>query len=129
MEHRGGLAARLESIASEAGLAGFGICAADPFPEVREEIERRVADGSHGGLGFTYARPQVATDLRSSFPWAVSLVVGVASYLPAAGNPGPARPATGQSRMEGSRLQRLDQLAESLHPSLRRKHIHEVKAV
>jgi epoxyqueuosine reductase len=96
VEHRGGLAARLESIATDAGLAGFGICDAGPFPDVRREIERRVAEGSHGGLGFTYARPETATDIRSSFPWAVSLVVGAAAYLPAAGSPGAARAGTGR---------------------------------
>ena len=96
MEPHHGLAARLRAIATEAGLAGFGICAADPFPEVREEIERRVAEGSHGGLGFTYAGPDAATDVGSSFPWAVSLVVGAAAYLPPAGSPGPPMPGTGR---------------------------------
>lgn len=39
-------------------------------------------------MGFTFTDPDVSTDIRRSFPWAERLVVGIRSYLPAAGHPG-----------------------------------------
>ncbi len=87
---------RLRDTAQQAGLDGFGVCAADPFPEVRSSLEARVADGKSGKLRFTFARPEVATDVRASFSWARCLVVGARSYLPDGGDPGPSRAATGR---------------------------------
>lgn len=90
------LAARLRSVAIESGLAGFGVCSADPFSPERAAIEERVADGLHGGLRFTYADPVAATDVRTSFPWAQSLAVGAFAYVPGSGNPGPSAPGSGR---------------------------------
>lgn len=78
----------------EAGLHGVGVATAEPFPEVRRELERRATSGEAAGMRFTYTDPAVATDVRRSFPWARSLVVGATAYLPAAGDPGPAVPGT-----------------------------------
>ncbi|MDP8958133.1 MAG: tRNA epoxyqueuosine(34) reductase QueG [Actinomycetota bacterium] len=89
--------ALLESLrraALEGGLVGFGVCSADPFPSVKAQLEARVADGSSGRLRFTFARPDISTDVRRTFPWAKRLVVAASSYLPSAGDPGPARPQT-----------------------------------
>ncbi len=86
----------LEQTARWHGCAGFGICRADPFTETEREIERRRATGLAGNLAFTYRNPARATDVRASFPWARRLVVLSWSYLPAAGDPGPARPGTGR---------------------------------
>jgi len=84
----------LRGLGLGAGLHGLGFTGADPFPEVRREMERRAASGESAALRFTYADPAVATDVTRSFPWARSLVVGAMAYLPAAGSPGPAEPGT-----------------------------------
>jgi len=73
------------------GLVRLGICDAEPFADVRVEMNRRKAGGEAGRLRFTYTDPEVATDIRRTFPWANRLVVGAITYLPAAGNPGPLR--------------------------------------
>jgi epoxyqueuosine reductase len=90
------LETRLEEAASAAGAAGFGICDAGPFDDVRSELERRKEDGSHAGLTFTYNDPVRSTDVAASLPWARRLVVAAWSYLPGAGSPGPEVPGTGR---------------------------------
>jgi hypothetical protein len=78
--------------AAGADLDRLGWTTADPFPAVRDEIERRVADGSSGRLGFTYSDPA-----RSTTPHR-DLAVGrvdrrrtALTYLPHAGTrPDPA---------------------------------------
>ncbi len=90
------LTARLRTAAADAGLAGFGVCHTDPFPDVRAEIDARVAAGLHGGLRFTYADPATATDIRASLPWAERLVVAASAYVPGAGSPGSDTPGWGR---------------------------------
>lgn len=90
----GDLAAAVRRAGLDAGLHGVGVTAADPFPEVAAEMHRRQASGEASGMRFTYSEPAVATDVRRSFPWARSLVVGAWAYLPAAGAPGGAAPGT-----------------------------------
>lgn len=90
------LVERLRTAAFEAGLVGFGVATADPFPEVRHQLEARVATGMSGRLRFTFSQPERAADVRQSFPWAERLVVGAWSYMPEAGDPGPARAGTGR---------------------------------
>ncbi len=90
------LAQRLRSITETEGLDGFGICSAEPFPDVAETLRERAAAGQAGRLKFTFASPDVATDVRKSFPWAERLVVGAHAYLPQAGDPGPPDGATGR---------------------------------
>lgn len=91
------LEARVEAAAQTAGTAGFGIASAEPFPEVRSELERRRAEGSHAALTFTYNDPARSTDVRASIPWAQRLVVVAWPYVDAAGSPGP--PAAGTGRV------------------------------
>ncbi len=79
---------KLRSTALAAGAIGVGVTTADPFPESREELRRRTANGQRGELGFTYGDPSTSTDVRRSFPWANSLVVIAVPYLPDAGSPG-----------------------------------------
>ncbi|MFH2072783.1 MAG: 4Fe-4S double cluster binding domain-containing protein [Actinomycetota bacterium] len=86
----------VRSVGAAAGLAGVGVCRADPFLDTRADLEARVAAGLHGGLRFTYADPETATDVRASFPWAERLVVAAYGYVPGAGNPGPGAPGTGR---------------------------------
>jgi epoxyqueuosine reductase len=90
------LATRIDEVASRAGFAGIGFCSADPFSETRRDLQARVAGGLHAGMRFTFGDPATACDVRRSFPWARSLVVGARSYLPAAGSPGPPAPGTGR---------------------------------
>lgn len=78
---------RLREAGLAAGLEAVGFADAAPFAEVAGTIQDRVAAGLHGRLTFTYAQPEVATDVSASFGWARSLVVGARSYLPEAGSP------------------------------------------
>jgi epoxyqueuosine reductase len=91
------LLSRLQAIALSRGLVGFGVCAAEPFDETRDDIERAVESGRSAGLTFTFTDPKRSTDVTRSFPWADRLVVGAHAYLPAAGSPGPG--ATGSGRI------------------------------
>jgi epoxyqueuosine reductase len=79
-----------------AALHGWGVTTAAPFTDVQAEMKRRIADGSHAGLRFTYADPSVSTDVRRTFPWAERLVVGAHAYAAPAGSPGPEAPGTGR---------------------------------
>jgi epoxyqueuosine reductase len=84
-----GLRHRLDQEAAAAGLDLFGVTAADAFPDVHGSLVTRRENGQATGLGFTYRDPRTATTPRDSFPWAMSLLVGARTYLPAAGSPGP----------------------------------------
>lgn len=86
----------LQQMSSAAGLDGLGVCSAEPFSDTRKAIDERNEAGYAGKLKFTYAHPETATDVRRTFPWAERLVVGVRSYLPDAGQPGPADGVTGR---------------------------------
>lgn len=86
----------LLELSAEAELDGLGVCSAAPFNNTRADIAERNESGHAGKLKFTYADPETATDIRRTFPWAQRMVVGVRSYLPDAGHPGPADGATGR---------------------------------
>lgn len=96
MEPEPRLRDELIALGLEAGLDRVGVCTADPFPDVRAELERRRFEGLSARLGFTFREPERSTDLRSTLPWAERLVVGGRAYLPAAGDPGPTMPGTGR---------------------------------
>lgn len=80
-------AGELARLALDSGADRFGICSAEPFSEVGAIIGERVESGMHGGLGFTFSRPEVAVDIRRTFGWAERLVVLGRGYLPEAGEP------------------------------------------
>ncbi len=88
--------ARLRRAGAAAGLVGFGVCHAGPFPDVRAVLQHRSTQGLAGKLRFTFVDPAGSTDVRHSFPWAERLVVGAWSYADDAGSPGPPRPNTGR---------------------------------
>ncbi len=90
------LADELRAIGDRAGLAGLGICDADPFPAVRADLEERRAAGLAAGMTFTFGDPARATDVRVTFPWARRMVVGAWSYAEASGNPAPRTGGTGR---------------------------------
>lgn len=75
------------------GCVSHGIAAAARFGEMELRLREAVAAGRSGGLGFTFARPEVAADVTTTFPWARRLVVAAHAYVPAAGTPagGPSR--------------------------------------
>ena len=74
----------LRRLGTAAGLCAVGACAADPFDEVRLEIERRRDEGLHGGMQFTFRNPARSTDPDRALPGARSLVVGAYDYQRAA---------------------------------------------
>ena len=78
------------------GLDRVGVCSTEPFVDTRINIEERKINGYSDRLGFTFTDPPRSTDITVTYPWAKSLVVAALTYLPAAGNPGPAQPGTGR---------------------------------
>ncbi|MDG2262092.1 MAG: tRNA epoxyqueuosine(34) reductase QueG [Actinomycetota bacterium] len=71
---------RLRAAGTEAGLEAVGVTSAEPFVEAREAIEARKARDFHGGMWFTYGRPERSTDPRRLLPEANSIVVGALGY-------------------------------------------------
>lgn len=81
------LTAELVALGRDAGLAAVGVATAEPFTEVRVELEARRRAGLHGGMQFTYRNPARSTDPSATVPGARRLVVGALAYpaaLPAA---------------------------------------------
>ena len=64
-----------------AGLDVVEIATAEPFVDVRRDLEARKADGLHGGMAFTYRRPSRSTDPAQALPGAAAIVVGARGYL------------------------------------------------
>ena len=60
----------LHALVLDRGAIGVGVCGAHPFMDVRDTITHRVRLGYSGGMRFTFANPERATDVRSSYPWA-----------------------------------------------------------
>lgn len=74
----------LRSVGLAAGLDVLEATSAEPFAEVRATLEERKAEGLHGGMNFTYRKPERSTDPARSLPEAAALLVGARSYyLPA----------------------------------------------
>ncbi len=86
----------LEAIAIAHGCAAFGVTHAGRFSGLADTLRRRIASGAAGKLGFTYKDPELASDVRQSYPWAASLVVVSWPYMPAAGQPGPFSAGSGR---------------------------------
>jgi epoxyqueuosine reductase len=63
-----------------AGLDAVGVAAAAPFATTRRHLADRKAAGLHGGMRFTYLRPDRSTDPTRALPDARALVVGARSY-------------------------------------------------
>jgi epoxyqueuosine reductase len=63
-----------------AGLDAVGVAPAAPFATTRRHLERRKAAGLHGGMAFTYRKPERSTDPRQALRNARALVVGARSY-------------------------------------------------
>ena len=64
-----------------AGLDAVEVTTAEPFVEVRRDLEERKAAGLHAGMAFTYRQPARSTDPEMALREAAALVVGARSYL------------------------------------------------
>ncbi len=71
----------LRAAGTGAGLDVLEVASAEPFVGVRRTLERRKAEGLHGGMAFTYRQPARSTDPERALPAARALVVGARSYL------------------------------------------------
>ncbi len=83
----------LRAVGIDAGLTAVGATTAEPFGEVRVELERRRGEGLHAGMQFTYRNPARSTDPSRSLADARTLVVGAYAFAGArspspAGGPG-----------------------------------------
>lgn len=75
----------LHDVAIGAGLVALGVTGVEPFDDTRRDLEKRRAEGLHGGMQFTYRDPERSTDATRLLPGARSLVVGAWPY--GAGDP------------------------------------------
>jgi epoxyqueuosine reductase len=87
----------LRAVGRAAGLDALGVADATPFEGTRVELERRKAAGLHGGMHFTYGRPERSTRPGAALPGARSLVVGARGYR-RADPPAPDRPGGAVAR-------------------------------
>jgi epoxyqueuosine reductase len=72
--------AELVALGRAHGLDAVGVAPAEPFGETRRILEERKAAGLHGGMAFTYRKPERSTDPTATVPGATALVVGARSY-------------------------------------------------
>lgn len=70
----------LRSVASTAGISALGVTDTQPFTEARRVIESQKSDGLHGGMHFTYGRPERSTDPALIVPGGTSIIVGLWAY-------------------------------------------------
>jgi epoxyqueuosine reductase len=76
----------LVALGREQGLDAVGVAPAAPFATTRRHLERRKAAGLHGGMAFTYRRPERSSDAGAALPGARALVVGARSYRRSSGS-------------------------------------------
>ena len=99
--------ADLVALGRDQGLDAVGVAPAEPFATTRRHLERRRAAGLHGGMAFTYRRPERSSDPGAALPGARALVVGARSYRrsgAAVGDLGP--PALAESAQPAGRVAR-----------------------
>lgn len=80
---------QLRDLATHHGASAFGVTTPRPFTESLAALRDHKASGMSGSLRFTYDEPEIATDVRQSFPWARSLIVVGVSYVARAFAPAP----------------------------------------
>lgn len=71
---------RIMGIGLDSGLAAIGVTGVEPFREARSNIEERKGRGLHGGMWFTYGRPERSSEPSRIMTGANSIVVGALSY-------------------------------------------------
>jgi len=92
--------ARILDSVRAGGLDAVGIAAATPFAESRQRIVERKERGLHGGMWFTYGRPERSTDPQRILAGAKSIIVAAMSYYRAE----PTRIATLPDSRQGDSL-------------------------
>ena len=75
------------SLARVSGADVVAVCDAEPFHGARATLVEHKKTGMSGPLRFTFDHPDEATDIRTTFPWATSLVVLGYDYLDDAAPP------------------------------------------
>lgn len=70
----------LRDLGRAAGLDRVGFASAVAFPDVRDLLVRRRAEGRHGGMAFTYRNPERSADPARILASARTLVVGARAY-------------------------------------------------
>ncbi len=98
----------LRAAGTAAGLEVVGVAPAEPFSGTRQHLESRKAAGLHGGMQFTYRRPERSTDPSLTLPAVAALVVGARSYR----RPDPDTPRGGGPMARVARYARSDHYAE-----------------
>src|SRR5262245_26198366 len=78
--------AGLVALGREQGLDAVGVAPAARFATTLRHLERRKAAGLHGGMAFTYRRPERSSDAGAALPGARALVVGARSYRRSGGS-------------------------------------------
>jgi epoxyqueuosine reductase len=78
---------QLRDLAASHGASAFGVAVAEPFTEALTTLRQHKTSGLSGSLRFTYDDPDVATDIRRSFPWAQSLIAVGVNYVARASGP------------------------------------------
>jgi epoxyqueuosine reductase len=74
------LTSELRGLLTDRGAAAVGVCTADPFDDTRGAVQRSVRLGYSAGMRFTFADPKRSTDVRTSLPWARSMLVCAFPY-------------------------------------------------
>src|SRR5690606_15192608 len=82
----------LRAVGLAAGIDVVEVASAEPFVAVRSTLLERRAAGLHGGMSFTYRKPERSTDPSRSLLDARSLVVGARNYLTETPEPPPDQP-------------------------------------
>ena len=70
----------LRALGLAAGLCAVGAASAEPFDEVRSELQRRRDTGLAADMQFTFRNPARSTDPDRTLPGAASLIVGAYDY-------------------------------------------------
>jgi epoxyqueuosine reductase len=96
-ERRVPTADELVTLGRRLGLDAAGVAPAEAFATTRRHLVRRRAAGLHGGMSFTYRRPERSSDPQAALPGARALVVGARGYRRTARDPaGRPSAATGE---------------------------------
>ncbi|MEM9034444.1 MAG: tRNA epoxyqueuosine(34) reductase QueG [Actinomycetota bacterium] len=85
----------LRAVGQAAGLAAVGVASAERFDDTLVVLRSRKERGLHGGMHFTYGRPERSTDPERTMPTARRLVVGALSYR----RTPPEEPEAGEARI------------------------------
>ncbi len=86
----------LLGVAREHGAATAGVSKVGIMDRERAKLVAHKANGMSGPLRFTYADPDIATEVSKSFPWARSIVTLGVGYLGETSRPAPTGAVVGR---------------------------------